>query len=227
MPVFELICLANSRKLGQRCVAGLTADTAEWIRPVSQAPHGELTYHHRNLGPAGDPQNFDIIRIGLAKHSPTSSQPENWLIDGSGWQLVSRPAASSLHALLNSAVHTEGKLFGTISDHVPVATFSSIPASKSLALVKPESSRWFTNRYGKARVLFTTAGHTYDLAVTDPPFEAQIRALEGGHHKSTALGIENEDRVLFTISLGEPFEGNCYKLVAAVLVLPLDWPDIP
>lgn len=153
MPVFELICLANSRKLGQRCVAGLTADTAEWIRPVSQAPHGELTYHHRNLGPAGDPQNFDIIRIGLAKHSPTSSQPENWLIDGSGWQLVSRPAASSLHALLNSAVHTEGKLFGTISDHVPVATFSSIPASKSLALVKPESSRWFTNRYGKARVL--------------------------------------------------------------------------
>jgi hypothetical protein len=30
-------------------------------------------------------------------------------------------------------------------------------------------------------------------------------------------------KILFTISLGEPFDGVCYKLVAAVIVAPLAW----
>lgn len=227
MPAFELICLANSRKLGERCIAGLRTDTAEWIRPVSHAPHGELNYSQRNLGTAGDPQNFDVISVGVANPTPTPSQPENWLIDGTRWRLVSRPASSGLHSVLSRAMYGGSKLFGTISDRIAVASFSPAPAKESLALIKPENLRWFTNRYGRARALFAAADVTYDLAVTDPLFEAQIKALKGNYHKSTALGIEDEDRLLFTVSLGEPLEGNCYKLVAAVLTLPSDWPTIP
>lgn len=226
MASFELICLANSRKLRERCVAGIRTDTGGWVRPISPAQHGELTYSQRNLANAGDPRKFDVISVGVANHVPTPSQPENWLIDGNPWRLISRPAPPNLHTVLNSTIHAGGKLFGTISDRVAVGTFSITPASESLVLIKPENLRWFTNSYGKARVLFATSGFNYDLAVTDPPFEAQIKALKNGNHKSTALGIEDEDRLLFTISLSEPFEGNYFKLVAAVLILPANWPDI-
>jgi hypothetical protein len=230
----ELICLANSRMHGERCIAGLRTDTGEWIRPVSQTEHGELTYLQRNLGAAREPRNFDVIRIGFANPWPTSSQPENWSIDGTGWQLVRRPASPDLHALLSRAIYSGTHLFGTLSDRVPAAMFLEEPATESLALVKPENLRWQVNHFGNARVLFTTCGDTYNLAVTDPLFDNQITQLGEGFHRSTELGIEDEDRMLFTISLGkpfhpggEPFQQYCYKLVATVLILPLAWPNIP
>lgn len=30
----RMICLANSRKIGGRCVAGIDVNTGEWVRPV-------------------------------------------------------------------------------------------------------------------------------------------------------------------------------------------------
>src|SRR6266705_1399635 len=229
MPSFEFLCLANSKKLSHRCIAGLRTDTGEWIRPVSSSLHGELTHSQRNLGTAGDPQNFDTLRVSFANHAPTASQRENLLIDGTAWQLVSRPAPTRLHTVLGGAIHGSAKLFGSLSDHIPEATFSSHPAKESLALVKPAGLRWLTDSYGphkKARALFSTAGAAYNLAVTDPIYQSRIKSLQLGYHKSTELGIEDEERILFTISLGEPFEGNCYKLVAAVLMLPVGWPSI-
>jgi len=44
-----------------------------------------------------------------------------------------------------------------------------------------------------------------------------------GSHRSLELSIPENRRILFTISLSEPLEGVCYKLVAAVVVVPLAW----
>jgi hypothetical protein len=55
-------------------------------------------------------------------------------------------------------------------------------------------------------------------------FERRIERLINGDHSRDKAGIASTDRVVLTISLGEPFSPggvyNCYKLVAAVLVLP-------
>jgi len=68
---------------------------------------------------------------------------------------------------------------------------------------------------------------TYDLAVTDIPYDDKLKDLELGECSSEQLGIQDEDSIYFTISLGEPFEnGNCFKLVAAVLRLPRGWPAL-
>src|SRR5207302_8024770 len=125
MPSLDLICLANSRKLSARCIAGLRTDTGEWIRPVSQAEHGELTYLQRSLGIEGEPQNFDVIRMGFAKPMPIPSQPENWLVDGTAWKLLDRPAPPNLHKLVRDAVHLNDHLFGSLSDRIDALTFSS------------------------------------------------------------------------------------------------------
>jgi hypothetical protein len=44
-----------------------------------------------------------------------------------------------------------------------------------------------------------------------------------GSHQSLDLGIPENRRILFTVSLSEPLDGLCYELVAAVIVVPLGW----
>jgi putative nucleic acid modification protein with dual OB domain len=183
MPSFELICLSNSKKLGARCIAGLRTDTGEWIRPISSAKHGELDYSQRNLGDDGDPQNFDVIQIGFARHVPTDIQPENWLVDGTAWKLIHRPAPSHLQALLQNALICDKLLFGSHSDRIAAYTLSAAPVKKSLALVKPRELQWLTDSYGnkkKARVQFCLNANSYNLAITDPPFEEKLKALHLG-----------------------------------------------
>lgn len=230
MPCFDVICLANSRKQRARCVAGIRTDTGEWVRPVSDLAHGELEYRHRKLANQGEPQNFDVIRIGVHGHKPLMSQPENWLIDGSPWQLLNRPAPSGLHEHLRARLFRGRLLFGCASDRISVARFAQTPASGSLLLIKPNRPRWVTTwkLFGgkQLRVIFQLAGTTYDLVVTDPVYEQTAKNLGIGDHTSCQLGISDEDGLLFTISLGEEFKGSCYKLVAAVLQLPAGWPPV-
>lgn len=57
----------------------------------------------------------------------------------------------------------------------------------------------------------------YDLSVTDPKWEARLRDLPEGLHDRARGGISGGDSVFLTISLGEPFQGSCFKLVAAVI----------
>jgi hypothetical protein len=223
----ELICLANSRKLSARCIAGLRTDTGGWIRPISNAEHGELTYALRSLGPAGEPQNFDLIRVGLAKAMPSPSQPENWLVDGSSWTLIERPAPARFAALVKAAIHSDERLFDSFSDRISAESFHSSHAKESLLLVEPDNVRWLVDSFGakrRSRVLFKQ-GHTdYNLPLTDPSFEQRLKRLDLGFHKSEEIGISRDSRLLFTISLGEAFEGYCYKLAAAVLTWPTKWP---
>lgn len=85
MPSVDLICLANSYKLGHWCVAGLRVDGSGWIRPVSEREQGELAYRHYRLPDQSEPGVLDVIRVGLSKPGPLPHQPENWRIDGSRW----------------------------------------------------------------------------------------------------------------------------------------------
>ena len=77
------------------------------------------------------------------------------------------------------------------------------------------------------RVSFALGSSTYDLAVTDIPYDDKLKELELGEYTSEQLGIQNENAIYFTISLGEPLDnGYCFKLVAAVLQLPNGWPSL-
>jgi len=95
VPALDLICLANSYKLGHRCVAGLRTDGSAWIRLVTETEHGELQDRHYRLRDQSEPGVLDVIRVGLSNPHPLPHQPENWRIDGSTWELIERPAGGS------------------------------------------------------------------------------------------------------------------------------------
>lgn len=225
------LCLANSKQFSERCIAGVRLDTGDWIRPMSREKHGELTLSQIKLTNGGDPQLFDLVRASLAEHVPVKNQPENWRIQKSPWELVSRPAPSEHAKLLQSVLFRDTVLFGNTSDRVAFRIFDTAPAKESLVLVRPQRLRWLVIRTltwkRQLRANFCLAATSYSLAVTDIRYEQKVNSLELGEYSSEQLGILDESRLYFTISLGEPLDnGFCFKLVAAVLELPTGWPPL-
>ena len=78
--VKRIVCLANSRKLHGRIVAGREwndGQAGRWIRPVSNREDQEKSEHEDG----SDPQVLDIIDVHLAGQCPRGFQSENWPLD--------------------------------------------------------------------------------------------------------------------------------------------------
>lgn len=225
MPEFQIVCLANSRKLTGRCVAGLRTDGGGWIRPVSDLPDGTLFTKDYTLDDGSVTRLLDLVRIPVVAPRPEPHQPENWLLDPGRWGLVERIRPESAALRLERFLVHGPDLLGNQSDRVSVSLFKRNPAMASLALVEPNDVEWeiTRSRTGKrqTRARFQLGGVFYDLVVTDPKWEEQLRGHRYGKYPLGEVGVRANNRVLFTLSLGEPFGGYCYKLVAAVLVLPV------
>ena len=79
-----IICLANSRKMSGRCIAGKVYEDeklGEWIRPVSGRPHEEISEEDRRYSDGGRARLLDIVSIRFKKHNPGTYQTENHQID--------------------------------------------------------------------------------------------------------------------------------------------------
>lgn len=74
---------------------------------------------------------------------------------------------------------------------------------QSLYLVSVENLTLYINTYEKRRASFLYRGITYDFAVTDPNFDIITQ------NNSTSSRI-------LCISLGEEYDGYCFKLVATI-----------
>lgn len=227
MPTFDLICLANSRKHNGRCVAGLRTDGQGWLRPVGLGQGGVLYPPHYTLADRTEAGVLDLLRVDLTEPRPAPHQPENWLIGCARWELLARPAGPQIIDGLRAALVHGPELLGNNLAKVPYAQFEANHAPASLALVYPQATEWRlgTSSRGsrQTRLAFTLAGVLYSLPVTDLGWELRLAHLPLGVHPLTAAGLQTQDRVILTISLSEPLEGYCYKLVAAVIVVPPAW----
>ncbi len=163
----QFICLAHSKKYSNRCVAGVRLDTGEWIRPISNEKHGELTQAQLKFADGGEPQNFDVISACLELHTPVKNQPENWRVGNSPWKLVSRPAPVERAAILKKALWRDSVLFGNTTDRVAYSVFETAPAKESLVLAKPARPRWTVKRTQtwkrQMRVSFALGPVNYDF----------------------------------------------------------------
>src|SRR5690349_16723407 len=101
--VKRIVCLANSRKLSGRCIAGIElAGTRRdgWIRPVSDREHQEVSEHERQYDDGSDPKLLDIMDVPLIEARPKEYQRENWRLDPERyWERVGRLAWKDLRGL--------------------------------------------------------------------------------------------------------------------------------
>jgi hypothetical protein len=222
MPHFEMICLANSKKLGGHCVAGLRLDGSGWIRPVGVLPDGILWPSDYTLTNGREAKTLDVIRVGLRSPRPAAHQPENWVIDGSCWALCTCSTTKTCLAILRKAIVAGPELLTGVADRIPFAQFQKEPAAASLALVAPEDLYVYDHlrrggrRQARGRFSLGTGDRLtlYDLPITEPHWQRTI--LNGSPHTLR----QAEGKFLLTISLSEPFAEKCYKLIAAIMPLP-------
>jgi hypothetical protein len=76
----QIICLANSRKHGNRCIAGLERATRRLIRPVSTLCDGAIPPEAQRVNGL-DVSLLDVLEVPLADTGPDYGfQPENRLL---------------------------------------------------------------------------------------------------------------------------------------------------
>ena len=225
MALVDIICLANSFKEGGRCVAGLRTDGKGWVRPVApDTSHSQLYERQLKLDDGTEPQLLDVVTVDLHEARPAPGQPENWVIGKTPWVLWERPAGRQLEPRLRSALNRNETLLGFDGRSIPESDAGSV--TSSLTLVAPPVVLWSLGRDVGYRqqpaVLLKLGAKWLRLPVTDPVWVPLIvRHLSGkeaGWHKNEAAGIPPGAKVWITVSLSEPFHGQCYKLAAAIVV---------
>ncbi len=222
----EIICLANSRKMQGRCLAGLRTDGLGWVRLVAANGDGMLFPAEYRLPDGSEPKLLDVLHVACTRPKPECHQPENVRIARAPWHLAARPAPPLVQALLQTSLVKGPLLLGNFGDKRDFGQINLKPVTASLALIAPDSLLWRIqpssrgNRQTKADFHLTRT--PYSLSVTDPVWTQRLAHLPNGVYPREAAGITASDAVLFTISLSEPTDWNnhCYKLVAGVIVLP-------
>ena len=220
-----IVCLANSRKMSGRCIAGKEISEeggGVWIRPVSKRSAGEISEYERRFVNGDYPQVLDIIRIPLIKHKPYSFQQENHLIDDNYyWEKVGAVGWTDLHGFVDEVpdkiwINGYSSYCGE-NDRIPENLANTLQSS--LLLIQPDElsihifveGADYTKGKRKVRAGFYLNGHQYKLAVTDPKVESEYLKKSDGIYNIDA------SRVYMCVSMGEPYQGYCYKLVASII----------
>ena len=218
----RIVCLANSRKMQGRCVAGRELNAGvvgAWIRPVSDRPAEEVSEYERQYQDGSDPRVLDIIQVPLIEARPKDYQQENWLLDPQlywvkrgtlGWGDLSRLQDRRGPLWINGNSSYNG-----LNDRIPLA--QAIELRSSLKLIHVPSlelkvfapGEAFGNTKRRVQARFAFDGMDYWLWVTDPIAERQYLAESDGEY---AVG-----EAYLTISIGEPYQDYCYKLAATVI----------
>jgi hypothetical protein len=174
------VCLANSKKYHQRCIAGVEIENFDgnsysiikadnqpkWIRPVSSIGHGEVSEKV-----VGKVRLLDVVEIEVLKKRSQGYQSENILFDEESLQIVGRLdwSPENVEVFQNTDIRL---LFGNRWSAIRVDAIDQV--DYSLVLIKPigVTFREVTkpNGSGQLRSSFRFNGVMYDLPITDIDF---------------------------------------------------------
>ena len=162
---------------------------------------------------------LDILEIPMQEPKPDSFQTENWLLDPARyWRKVGSFSPFDLPRALDPVepLWADGHdTYNGRNDQMPEELMNTV--SSSLRLVRVVSLRLrvfapseaFGNDKRRVQGHFTHCRIRYALWVTDPVYEREYLAKPDGTYLLKECYL--------IVSLGEPYGGACYKLVAAII----------
>jgi len=157
------------------------------------------------------------VSVPLTGPCPHKYQSENYMIDDGPWVKQGAVPASALSGMVDDVPHLwingHHSQHG-LNDRIPLE-MAEEDVTSSLLLVKPENL-CITIDVGpdslkKIRSRFIFNGVQYRLSVTDPEIETTYYNKDFGEYPVTG------EHVYLCVSISEPYEGYCYKLVAGVI----------
>jgi hypothetical protein len=216
----RILVVANSRKTGGRCVAGVSLRSARLVRPVSTRGNGELSDRECGVG-WRTPRLLEVVSFAHRGREGDPAQPENVVIANTPWKLEGLANPGKALALLLKVADRGSALFVNRGRAVP-ETVAAEGLDCSLALIEPEHLRFGHGpsaeaHAGSPRALFEFGGRDWSLPVTDFDFGPKIFRMPAGVYGWADLGFDKPERALLTTSLGAAHAGWHHKLVAAVI----------
>lgn len=174
---------------------------------------------------------LDVVEVSLGDSAAVAHQPEDRKLPAT-WLLSLAPHALEIDEWLELAVdHHADFLVRGSQDRVSENEVAKRPLRSSLALVRPSVVVWTArNAFGQrqVRASFTLPNVNdgrgqpigFDLAVTDSQWKSQVLKVANGASgpvASARLGLPDDIEMYLTLSVGEPYNGSHFKLVAAVI----------
>jgi len=222
--VETIVCLANSRKMTGRCVAGKRTSDNSWCRPISNRAGHEISEFDRRYPDGKTAQLFDIIEIPCIRKCPNSYQSENVLIDDRFyWEKKGRASWADILELIeptadlwvdgSSAYYNRNNRISDGLIDEDGGSLRLIGLDEMVLHAGPKAPE-FGNMKLIVRASFNYRGQDYKLDVTDPEYERAC--LEKG------VGEYRIPSVVTCISLSEPHTNQngdtfAYKLVASII----------
>ena len=218
-PLTSIICLANSWKHGDRCIAGINPETGRWIRPISDLEDGRIPRSMRLLE-GKEPQLLDMIQIPLGKTgNDFGFESENLSVLPGRWKKQGQVTAKEILKYSSSEPYIlhNYKKFVTVTElaRKPFALRKTLQLVHVTEFVVEKKQRETgTNQY-KATIVSRNGQRLNRLGITDPLL---VKKLDQGNEPIVPC--------LVTVSLSMPhrppnWEGDdpCWKLIAAVMEL--------
>lgn len=219
------ICLANSKKFTQRCIAGIELakslhesskyqiakqeNKPAWIRPVSSSEKGEVALQlveHIKL--------LDIVEINVISSAAQGYQSENVLFNNQPLKVVDKISeADKTESLIDKLLTKKDSfaLFGNTGNSVHINDIGQL--NYSLVFIKPNNVHIYQaiNIKGnpQIRACFFYGTSMYNLPITDIDFEEK--------YNRNPNVLQAFQHIYFTISLGIEFKEQHYKLIAGIL----------
>jgi hypothetical protein len=226
MGVERIVCLANSYKHDNRCVAGISLVTRKWVRLIGRKVPRCLTRSEARCTDGREVSLLDVFEVEVDAECASNYHPEDVFIAGSPWRWMRRFDEPADVDLLKAAVNPEPIVLQGYCDRIDVHKFENTTARVSLSLLEPEDLWWWIRdisgkrRYRANFRLGRDGRIRYDLPVTDPAWLDQLHLLPDGIHPHNLLCANRPTQTFLTASLSEPYEGFHYKLIAGVINLP-------
>jgi hypothetical protein len=209
------ICLANSRKYGERCIAGIEVkrkgdfweivhknNRPKWLRPVSDSEFGSVS-------PAlvGCMTLLNIVEIEIIDCMPRGYQSENVLFDPKSLNVLGSITATWNNLSKLSNAHD----FSIFAGHGRTIHRDKMAGiDYSLALIEARDVRIrVRDDNGHLRAEFIYGQYHYDLPITDVNFIEKYTLDE--------TVLDNAEHVFLSISLGIEHQEYYYKLVAGIV----------
>ncbi len=224
MPL-DLLIVAITRRSNGRTFIGWGESRPGrlgFVRLVAPVPSGVLYPENYLLAHSSEPRPLDLVRVEAPWADSRPGQPENRIVDDTTWQLLERPVCRGpLLASLERQTPHSGPLFGGTGRMVRPGPLNF---EASLQWVDPQHAQavcqWDRDREQyRARLRFLTAGCEYDLPLTDLHFSQRLISRGEGIYTLENIGCRAPHGLRLLVSLGEPFHGWCYKMVAALYPL--------
>lgn len=223
--VRQIVCLANSWKRKERCIAGIDLNNGQWIRPVCDdlfPEDGRVPQQIRQIDDQ-EPELLDILEIPLAETCPAFKfERENLTILPGKWRKVGKATPADLFPFCDNST----EILHNSSKFVEISYLNSLLFSERQTLqlvrttrfsIEPRSASHRGSPW-KGSFKIVNGKSLFDANITDPIF---ANKLEYGHP------LQND--YLLTISLSLPWkppdwEGKapCWKLIAGVIELSKD-----